>query len=194
MRYGNRTSGILGRLTDSKAALEAGLSSAQDCRCSHSAGEKKRVGSPERCQWLRNDIKDGNRSRWRAWHDLTVALNQVSAKTRSFAKQKEREGGRLAVQALYVLVDAGKAAVKRSPRDAAEALAGAVAFLRGVSSYFGDYEAEYRRFIRADVLNAESKRKTAEYMDRIFQEQDDAFQKEGCGRLYASDFNRPGAL
>lgn len=183
--------GLLQNLTMKKGRITGKVFS--PCSCGGCAGETKRRSEDNRlrCQQLHNDLIDGNKSRWKAWKAFSEASGRLSAATRRFVQNKKKEGIALGLNGLLTIGDIGKAIATRTPNDIASAIRSGASFLRDANNYFGDYDQEYKRFIKPYTLAAERALSDAKYLDRIFWQQEKTHRREGCSRLPASVYNRP---
>ncbi len=182
---------LLQNLTTKKDRITHGVVS--PCSCGVCAGETKRRSEDNRlrCQQLHNDLIDGNKSRWKAWKAFSEASGRLSAATRRFVQNKKKEGIALGLNGLLTIGDIGKAIATRTPNDIAAAIRSGASFLRDANNYFGDYDEEYKRFIKPYIRAAERALSDAKYLDRIFWQQEKEHKREGCSRLPASVYNRP---
>ena len=175
-------------LTVKSRITALGENRGSDCRECEPCQTKNRGIS--RCEALRNDIIDGNKSRWRARKMLEQLMNKARRETKRFARQHDLNLAKDALSAVVNIVVAVEAGGANQTANI-EALYGIASFLNTIRDYNGKMAREYQRVMAKHVIAIENQQKRTQHLEDIFWQQVRAFERENCGRLSSRDFNRP---
>jgi HK97 family phage prohead protease len=171
--------------------------------CNECAPCRKAANNDARCEALRNDIIDGNISRWKAWRELDRALKRLSSGAQKYAEKKERERRAVFQQGLEATSSSILAAkeimtavairwtIPKAVFETAEAVFNIVKLVNDIYNYIDN---DFKKFIRPYVRAVDKAKDNAEYLDQIFWQQVRAHEREGCSTLPSSAFNQPSNL
>ncbi|MFC3051642.1 hypothetical protein [Kordiimonas pumila] len=151
------------------------------------------------CNYLKNDIASGNKSRWDAWQKLGYAVKKLEQATKKFAQEYDED----AIMSVFAntagtvmkLFEAKLALTRRNPVEAGKALYDAGNMLTEALDTVFNYEGKRKREFQAQVGRYKNQvdrlHGEAIYLEKIFWDQVNQFKKDGCEGLHAIHFNRP---